>query len=185
MYLCGNHLDIPLTFLIGTLSIMYVYKFHDSNSLYRTIGIDLSPKSFAIVGSNDGQTNANWTSSIHISNSNYGKKKYIYIYLSVFYTQVMKKTLQNLWPFWSSVKDLSNKWDFARCPSFIRLEMVLVWRQVVRNLRIHYRIFIALLHLNIESKRIELKTRSWRHFKEKLKIWSWMICSCDDSELNH
>ena len=65
----------------------------------------------------------------------------------------------------------SFKWDHAGCPSFIRLEMALEWRQVVRNLKIHYRIFMFLLCRNIETKRIELEIRSWRHFKENSKLF--------------
>ena len=69
----------------------------------------------------------------------------------------------------------SFRWDLAECPSFIRLEMAWEWRQVVRNLKIHHRIFMFLLCLNIETKRIKLKIRSWRHFKENLKLFNLIM----------
>ena len=36
----------------------------------------------------------------------------------------------------------SFKWDLTGCSSSIRLEMALEWRQVVKNSKIHYAIFI-------------------------------------------
>ena len=62
----------------------------------------------------------------------------------------------------------SFNWDLAGCSSSIRLEMALEWRQVVKNLKIHYAIFMGYLYSNIKIKRIELEICSWRHFKEKL-----------------
>ena len=73
----------------------------------------------------------------------------------------------------------SFKWDLAGCSSSIRLEMALEWRQVVKNLEIHYTIFMGYLYSNIEIKRIELLIRSWRHFKENLKL-SWITSSYDN-----
>ena len=69
----------------------------------------------------------------------------------------------------------SFKWDLAECPSFIRSEMALEWRQVIRNLKINFRIFMFLLCCNIETKRIELKIRSWRHFKENSKLFNLIM----------
>ena len=69
----------------------------------------------------------------------------------------------------------SFKWDLAGRPGFIRLEMPLEWRQVVRNMRIHYGIFMILLYRDIETKPIELKVRSWRHLKENLKLFNLIM----------
>ena len=69
----------------------------------------------------------------------------------------------------------SFKWDLAECSSSIRLEMALEWRQVVKNLEIHYTIFMGYLFSNIEIKRIELLIRSWRQFKENLKLFNLLM----------
>ena len=68
----------------------------------------------------------------------------------------------------------SFKWDLAGYPSSIRLEMALEWRQVVKNLEIHYATFMGYLYSNIKTKRIELRNFYWRHLK---KDWSSLICS--------
>ena len=65
----------------------------------------------------------------------------------------------------------SFKWDLAGWSSSIRLEMALEWRQVVKNLEIHYATFMGYLYFNIKTKRIELEICSWRHFKENLKLF--------------
>ena len=67
------------------------------------------------------------------------------------------------------------KWDLAGCPSSIRLEMALGWRQVVNNLEIYYVIFMAYLYSNIKVKCIELKICSWRHFEENLKLFNLLM----------
>ena len=69
----------------------------------------------------------------------------------------------------------SFKWDVAGCPSSIRLEMALGWRQVVENLEIHYVIFMGYLYSIIKIKHIELKIYSWRHFKENLKLFNLLM----------
>ena len=70
----------------------------------------------------------------------------------------------------------SFKWDLAECPSSIRLEMVLGWRQVVKNLEIHYVIFMVyLLFFFIKIKRIKLENCSWRHFKGNLKPFNSLM----------
>ena len=69
----------------------------------------------------------------------------------------------------------SFKWDLAGCPSSIRLEMALGWRQVVKNLEIHYEIFMGYLYSDIKIKRIELDICSWRHFKENLKLFNLLM----------
>ena len=66
----------------------------------------------------------------------------------------------------------SFKWDVAGCPSSIRLEMALGWRQVVKNLEIHFVIFMGIVYSNIQIKRIELEICSWCHFKENLKLFN-------------
>ena len=70
----------------------------------------------------------------------------------------------------------SFKWDVAGCPSSIRLEMALGWRQVVKNLEIHYVIFMVyLLFFFIKIKRIKLENCSWRHFKGNLKPFNSLM----------
>ena len=66
-------------------------------------------------------------------------------------------------------------WDLAGCSSSIRLEMALEWTQVVKNVKIHYTIFMGYLYSNIKIKRIELLIRSWRHFKENLKLFNLLM----------
>ena len=53
--------------------------------------------------------------------------------------------------------------------------MVLGWRQVVKNLEIHYEIFMGYLYSDIKIKRIELDICSWRHFKENLKLFNLLM----------
>ena len=53
--------------------------------------------------------------------------------------------------------------------------MALEWRQVVKNLEIHYTIFMGYLYSYIKIKRIELEIFSWRHFKENLKLFNLLI----------
>ena len=67
------------------------------------------------------------------------------------------------------------KQDLAECPRSIGLEMALEWRQVVKNLEIHYTIFMGYLYPNIKIERIELLIRSWRHFKENLKLFNLLM----------
>ena len=69
----------------------------------------------------------------------------------------------------------SFKWDFAGCSSSISLEMALEWRQVVKNLEIHYATFMGYLYSNIKTKRIELKICYWRHFKKILKLFNLLM----------
>ena len=69
----------------------------------------------------------------------------------------------------------SFEWDVAGCPSSIRLEMALGWRQVVKNLEIHYVIFMGNVYSNIKIKRIELEICFWRHFKENLKLFNLLM----------
>ena len=69
----------------------------------------------------------------------------------------------------------SFKWDLAGGSSSIRLEMALDWRQVVKNLEIHYATFKGYLFSNIKTKRIELEICSWRHFKENLKLFNLVM----------
>jgi len=57
------------------------------------------------------------------------------------------------------------KWDLAGCPSSIRLEMALGWRQVVNNLEIYYVIFMANLYSKIKVKCIEFLAPFWRKFE--------------------
>ena len=69
----------------------------------------------------------------------------------------------------------SFKWDLAGCPSSIRLEMALGWRQVVKNVEFHYVIFMGYLYSNINIKHIELEICSWRHLKENLKLFNLLM----------
>ena len=47
--------------------------------------------------------------------------------------------------------DRSFKWDLAGCPSFIRLEMALELKQVVKNLKIHCATFMGYLYFDIKT----------------------------------
>ena len=69
----------------------------------------------------------------------------------------------------------SFKGDLAGCPSSIRLEMALGRRQIVKNLEIHYVIFMGYLYSKIKFKRNELEICSWRHFKENLKLFNLLM----------
>ena len=69
----------------------------------------------------------------------------------------------------------SFQWELAGCHISIRLEMAEEWRQVVKNLEIHYTIFTGYLYSNIKIKRIELDICSWRHFKENLKLFNLLM----------
>ena len=69
----------------------------------------------------------------------------------------------------------SFKWDLAGCPRFVGLEMAIEWRQVVRNLKIHYGIFMYLLCRNIKIKRNELKIHFWLHIKENWKLFDLIM----------
>ena len=53
--------------------------------------------------------------------------------------------------------------------------MALEWRQVVKSLEIHYTIFMGYLYPNIKIERIEFLIRSWRHFKENLKLFNLLM----------
>ena len=69
----------------------------------------------------------------------------------------------------------SFKWDLAGWSSSIRLEMALEWRQVVKNLEIHYATFMGNLYFNIKTRRIELEFCSRHHFKKNLKLFNLLM----------
>ena len=53
--------------------------------------------------------------------------------------------------------------------------MALGQRQVVKNLEIHYMIFMGYLYSNEKIKRIELEICFWCHFKENLKLFNLLM----------
>ena len=53
--------------------------------------------------------------------------------------------------------------------------MALGWRQVVKNLEIHYVILMGYLYSNIKIKRIELEICFWRHIIENLKLFNLLM----------
>ena len=106
--------------------------------------------------------------------NNYGKiKKVNYLFVSVSHPINEK----NIAKFKTILKlcERSSKWDLSGCPSSIRLEMTLGWRQVVKNMEIHLVIFMGYLYSNIKIKRNELKICSWRHFKDNLKLFNLLM----------
>ena len=111
------------------------------------------------------------------------KKKKRTTCLSVFHIKAMRKKEKSV-----TILKLckrSFKWDLAGCPSPVHLEMSLRWRLVVRNLKIHYKIFMFFLCCNIETKHFESKICSWRHFKENLKLFNLIMDHVSVTILTH
>ena len=60
--------------MISTISMApTVYLVSNSSHSHAIIGYQRSPKSFTIMGSNDGRTNAKWTSLLHVGNSGFSQ----------------------------------------------------------------------------------------------------------------
>ena len=106
--------------------------------------------------------------------NNYGKiKKTNYLFVNVSHPSSEKNIAKSMTIL--KICESSFKWDLAGWSSSIRLEMALEWRQVVKNLEIHYATYMGYLYFNIKTKRIELEICSWRHFKENSKLFKLIM----------
>ena len=84
--------------------------------------------------------------------TNYGKiKKANYLFVNVSHPSNEKNIAKSITIL--QICKRSFKWDLAGYSNFIHLEMALEWRQVVKNLEIHYAIFTGFLYSNIRIKR--------------------------------
>ena len=92
----------------------------------------------------DGRTNK------QVVESRAHDKKANYLFISVSHPSNEKYTAKSM--IISKLSKSSFKLDLAGCPSSIRLQRALGWRQTVKNLEIHYVIFMG--HLCSKIKRM-------------------------------